>query len=136
MRLPIVSVQSGASTPRIAEGDGRIEAVERVAEGEDRVEGPRLDVDLGVRDGRVVDGLATRGRGLVVRRGPLRDLVVAAAALSAEHRAVIELTYYFGYACREIAQIMDCPVDTVKTRMFYARRHLKKRLDGELPDWI
>jgi RNA polymerase sigma-70 factor (ECF subfamily) len=28
------------------------------------------------------------------------------------------------------------PVDTVKTRMFYARRHLKRRLDGELPDWI
>ncbi len=45
--------------------------------------------------------------------------------LSAEHRAVIELTYYLGYACREIADIMDCPVDTVKTRMFYARRKLK-----------
>ena len=49
----------------------------------------------------------------------------ALSALSAEHRAVIELTYYLGYACREIAQIMGCPVDTVKTRMFYARRRLK-----------
>ncbi len=49
-------------------------------------------------------------------------------ALSAEHRAVIELTYYLGYACREIAQIMGCPVDTVKTRMFYARRRLKTLL--------
>jgi RNA polymerase sigma-70 factor (ECF subfamily) len=37
---------------------------------------------------------------------------------------------------REIAEIMDCPVDTVKTRMFHARRHLKRRLAGELPDWI
>jgi len=52
----------------------------------------------------------------------------ALSALSAEHRAVIELTYYFGYACREIAQIMGCPVDTVKTRMFYARRRLKTLL--------
>ncbi|HET6907681.1 MAG TPA: sigma-70 family RNA polymerase sigma factor [Rhodanobacteraceae bacterium] len=57
------------------------------------------------------------------------DQVQAAlAALSAEHRAVIELTYYQGYACREVAAIMHCPVDTVKTRMFYARRRLKTRL--------
>lgn len=48
--------------------------------------------------------------------------------LSAEQRAVIELTYYFGYGCREIAEIVDCPVDTVKTRMFYARRKLKTML--------
>lgn len=52
----------------------------------------------------------------------------ALASLSTEQRAVIELTYYLGYACREIAQIMDCPVDTVKTRMFYARRKLKTLL--------
>lgn len=52
------------------------------------------------------------------------------AELSIEHRAVIELTYYHGYACREIAAIMDCPVDTVKTRMFYARRRLKTLLSS------
>ncbi|GLQ94987.1 RNA polymerase sigma factor [Dyella acidisoli] len=52
----------------------------------------------------------------------------ALGTLSPEQRAVMELTYYFGYACREIAQIMDCPVDTVKTRMFYARRKLKTAL--------
>jgi RNA polymerase sigma-70 factor (ECF subfamily) len=48
--------------------------------------------------------------------------------MSAEHRAVIELTHYHGYAYREIAQIMDCPVDTVKTRMFHARRRLRQML--------
>ena len=52
-------------------------------------------------------------------------LARALASLSADHRAVIELTYYQGYACREIAEIMACPVDTVKTRMFHARRRLK-----------
>jgi RNA polymerase sigma-70 factor (ECF subfamily) len=57
-----------------------------------------------------------------------RYLGDALAGLSAEQRAVIELTYYLGYGCREIAQIMDCPVDTVKTRMFYARRKLKTLL--------
>lgn len=48
--------------------------------------------------------------------------------LSAEHRAVIEMTYFLGYSCGEIAEVMDCPVDTVKTRMFYARRRLKDLL--------
>lgn len=57
-------------------------------------------------------------------------LQAAIAALSAEHRAVIELSYYQGYACREVAAIMRCPVDTVKTRMFYARRRLKTLLLG------
>ncbi|HWG11379.1 MAG TPA: sigma-70 family RNA polymerase sigma factor [Rhodanobacteraceae bacterium] len=56
------------------------------------------------------------------------QLRTAMAGLSHDHRAVIELTYFHGYACREIAEIMRCPVDTVKTRMFYARRRLKTLL--------
>jgi RNA polymerase sigma-70 factor (ECF subfamily) len=52
----------------------------------------------------------------------LRD---ALQSLSAEHRAVIELAYFQGLSCREIAQSLDCPQDTVKTRMFHARRRLK-----------
>jgi RNA polymerase sigma factor (sigma-70 family) len=44
--------------------------------------------------------------------------------LSPEHRAVIELTYYEGLHYSEIAVIMDCPENTVKTRMHYARKNL------------
>jgi len=54
--------------------------------------------------------------------------------MSAEHRAVIELTYFHGYAYKEIAQIMDCPVDTVKTRMFHARRRLRQFLETRKED--
>ena len=60
----------------------------------------------------------------------------ALATLSVEHRAVIELTYYHGHSCREIARIVECPVATVKTRMFYARRRLRSALGevrGQLP---
>ena len=60
----------------------------------------------------------------------------AMQSLSPDHRAVVDLTYFHDLGYREIAEIMECPVDTVKTRMFYARRHLKKCLEGELPDWI
>jgi RNA polymerase sigma factor (sigma-70 family) len=49
----------------------------------------------------------------------------ALMSLSPDHRAVVELAYYEGCTYREIAEIVGCPIDTVKTRMFHARRHLK-----------
>lgn len=58
----------------------------------------------------------------------------AIARMTAEHRAVIELTYYHGCPYREIARIMGCPVETVKTRMFYARRRLRELLDRHRKD--
>lgn len=61
--------------------------------------------------------------------GDLRDLLdVALRHLSAEHRAVVELTYFYGCSYEEIAAIAACPVNTVKTRMFHARAKLKKLL--------
>lgn len=67
----------------------------------------------------------------------LRDaLVEAMAQLSAEHRAVVDLTYFHEMGYREIAEIVGCPVDTVKTRMFHARRRLRRALPGDLSDWI
>jgi RNA polymerase sigma-70 factor, ECF subfamily len=59
----------------------------------------------------------------------LRDLLDEALRhLSAEHRAVVELTYFYGCSYEEIAAIAACPVNTVKTRMFHARAKLKKLL--------
>jgi RNA polymerase sigma-70 factor (ECF subfamily) len=63
-------------------------------------------------------------------------LVSAMSLLSAEQRAVVDLTYFHGLGYREIGEILDCPVDTVKTRMFHARRRLKKSLSGTLADWL
>ncbi len=45
--------------------------------------------------------------------------------LSPDHRQVVELTYFSGFSYKEIATIVNCPVNTVKTRMFHARRRLK-----------
>lgn len=55
----------------------------------------------------------------------------ALARLPAEQRMVVELTYYVGLSCQEIATIMECPVNTVKTRMFHARRKLKTTLQQD-----
>jgi RNA polymerase sigma-70 factor (ECF subfamily) len=49
---------------------------------------------------------------------------LALEKLSPAHRAVVELTYVHGFAYAEIAEILTCPVGTVKSRMSYALRHL------------
>lgn len=47
------------------------------------------------------------------------------ALLSPDQRAVMELTYFFGYSYKEISEITQCPENTVKTRMFHARKKLR-----------
>ena len=56
--------------------------------------------------------------------------------LTAEQRSVLVLTYFHDLPCAEIAEIVGCPVDTVKTRMFHGRRRLRALLSGELEDWL
>ena len=59
----------------------------------------------------------------------LRDLLDhGMRKLPAKQRAVVELTHFYGYSYEEIATIVDCPVNTVKTRMFHARARLKTLL--------
>jgi RNA polymerase sigma-70 factor (ECF subfamily) len=66
-----------------------------------------------------------------------RDLLAEVLQeLSPAHRAVVDLTYYHELDYNEIARILDCPVGTVKTRMFHARRQLRRLLEGGLEDWV
>ncbi len=52
----------------------------------------------------------------------------ALAELPFEQRSVLELSYLLGHSCEEVAEIMKCPVNTVKTRMFHAREKLRRSL--------
>ena len=70
------------------------------------------------------------------RRKTQAALLEAIRQLSPDHRAVLDLTYFHGISYPEIAAIMHCRAGTVKTRMFYARRHLKRALGGALSDWL
>jgi RNA polymerase sigma-70 factor (ECF subfamily) len=65
---------------------------------------------------------------LLARRELATVLGRALGVLPAEQRAVVEMTYYLGLSYQEIAEIMGCPVNTVKTRMFHARRRLREIL--------
>ena len=51
--------------------------------------------------------------------------------LSREHREIIDLVYYHEKSVQEVAEIVGIPGNTVKTRMFYARRKLSELLAAE-----
>ena len=50
--------------------------------------------------------------------------------LSPEHREIVDLVYYHERSVEEVAQIVGIPENTVKTRMFYARKKLAKMLQA------
>ncbi len=56
------------------------------------------------------------------------DLERALAELSEEFRSVLLLADLEGFTLVDIAQIMDTPVGTVKSRLFRARRLMRRRL--------
>jgi RNA polymerase sigma-70 factor, ECF subfamily len=58
-----------------------------------------------------------------------REWVAAALVqLAEEQRTVLELFYRFGHSCEEIAEMVDCPANTVKTRMYHGRRKMRRLL--------
>jgi len=62
-------------------------------------------------------------------RRELANVVGAALTrLSVEQRTVVVLAYHQGLSYPEISQIVGCPLGTVKTRMFHARRKLARLL--------
>ena len=85
-------------------------------------------------DQQVADGVGPERQ--TADRETQAALVRALDSLSHAQRNVLVLTYFHGLPYAEIAQIMDCPVDTVKTRMFHARRRLRDMLAGEPGDWL
>ena len=60
----------------------------------------------------------------------------ALSTLPAAQRLTVELAYFMGHSCEEIAVMTTCPVNTVKTRLFHARERLRAllpRLAESLP---
>jgi RNA polymerase sigma-70 factor (ECF subfamily) len=60
--------------------------------------------------------LQKKSRGELVRTALMK--------LSADHREILDLVYYHENSVEDCALILNIPVATVKTRMFYARKKL------------
>lgn len=54
----------------------------------------------------------------------------AIGELSFNQRVVIVLHYLNGLSLEEIAEVVECPVGTVKSRLYYARENLRHKLDA------
>ena len=65
---------------------------------------------------------------LVERQDELDQIQEALSALSLSQRVVVVLYYLNDLSLQEIADILDVPVGTVKSRLHYGRRSLKKKL--------
>ena len=50
--------------------------------------------------------------------------------LEAEDRELLLLVFHYGFSQQEVAQVLDVPVGTVKSRTFYARRRLQALMEG------
>lgn len=51
--------------------------------------------------------------------------------LSQDHRVILELIYYHEKSIEEVAEILDIPKNTVKTRTFHARKHLSAAMTAQ-----
>lgn len=54
--------------------------------------------------------------------------------LSAQDRALLTLRYREGLSDSEVAEAVDMPINTVKTRIFRARHKLRKEIGPKLED--
>ena len=83
----------------------------------------------------IIDHLVAGPRTLpesALERGELQRVIQKTiASLSFEHRVVIVLFYLDGFSLNEIAYILDCPTGTVKSRLHYARRNLRRKLERD-----
>ena len=57
---------------------------------------------------------------------------LAISELSSEHREIILLKDFQDLSYKEIADVLDVPIGTVMSRLYYARQALRVKLDGRL----
>jgi RNA polymerase sigma-70 factor, ECF subfamily len=65
----------------------------------------------------------------LTRGEDVRQLRAALARLSSEHQEVLRLVFHEELPYDEIAHLLAIPVNTVKTRVYYAKQQLKRNLE-------
>ena len=81
------------------------------------------------------DGAAASSEAVAEQHEAWRDVQRAIDALPPAHQAVIVLHYLEGLDLDEIADVLGVPEGTVKSRLHYARRRLKRVLEDQR-QWV
>jgi len=85
----------------------------------------RKDVEL---DDEAANAIEDTSEVVVQKKDTGEALRKCLTALSPEHREIVDLVYYHEKSVEEVAEIVGIPENTVKTRLFYARKKLAELL--------
>lgn len=84
------------------------------------------DEEMGMQ-ADATDGMTSLDR--IIQTEKERQVNQAVQALDFKHRVVVVLFYYNEMSTKEIAKVLACTEGTVKSRLFTARKKLKKSLE-------
>jgi RNA polymerase sigma-70 factor (ECF subfamily) len=84
----------------------------------------RPDQELDEETAGAIEDLSDDPAAALEKKDKSATLRKCLTGLSAEHREIIDLVYYHEKSVEEVAEIVGIPENTVKTRMFYARKRL------------
>jgi len=88
----------------------------------------RPDAELDEETAGAIEDTADTPEVAIQKKDKSQALRECLKSLSPEHREVIDLVYYHEKSIEEVAEVVGIPENTVKTRMFYARKRLSELL--------
>ena len=90
----------------------------------------RRDTELDEMAMELIEDSADTPEEVVLNRDRSAQLRICLAQMSRDHREILDLVYYQGNTIEEVAEVIQIPKSTVKTRMFYARKRLAQLLSA------
>jgi RNA polymerase sigma-70 factor (ECF subfamily) len=88
----------------------------------------RRPVSLDAAKAERIEDIADNPEEALLKVDRYIKLRASLARMSPEHREIIDLVYYHEKTISEVAEVIQVPKNTVKTRMFYARKALQRLL--------
>jgi RNA polymerase sigma-70 factor, ECF subfamily len=88
----------------------------------------RKDLELDEEAANAIEDQSDDPETAVQKKDTSEALRECLTALSPEHREIVDLVYYHEKSVEEVAEIVGIPENTVKTRLFYARKKLAELL--------
>ena len=92
--------------------------------------GSRFDEQLDDETTTAIVGSADDAETTANKRDRSAVVQQCLAQLSALHREVLDLVYYHEKSVDEVAEIVGAPANTMRTRMFYARKRMQSLLEA------
>ena len=79
-----------------------------------------------------IEGEVLRPESLVEDRERKKHVWAAIGCLSPEHREIVILVHFEERSYSDVAELLEIPIGTVMSRLYYARRKLADMLGGVL----